>query len=306
MSLPRLTIIPAGAGSGKTYSIQKQLGQWVTDGKVAPERIVAVTFTEAAAAELRERIGAELLKLGRVEDALRLDEAYISTIHGFGLRILTEFAFESGSSPRPRLLNEDEQSALVRLAVARTDHADEVTSNLAAYGYVYDFNSKRSPEDGFRNDLLAIVELLRSVGWREYSDALARKTFRFSIVYLSLLFAALLLDQRRQQGRCGVQQRQPGRRQAHGGAPGLDQRHAGPGLQRADAAPEGRVRDVALGGLLHVAAPAVQGLQVGAGEIRWRLVRAEYNGQVPEGDFQFIRKPPGEIKVQVSRPRVEF
>jgi protoheme IX farnesyltransferase len=30
--------------------------------------------------------------------------------------------------------------------------------------------------------------------WRDYSDALARKTFRFSILYLSLLFAALLID----------------------------------------------------------------------------------------------------------------
>ena len=51
--LPALTIIPAGAGSGKTYTIQQQLGEWVVAGLIAPERIVAVTFTEAAAAELR-------------------------------------------------------------------------------------------------------------------------------------------------------------------------------------------------------------------------------------------------------------
>ena len=49
MSLPALTFIPAGAGSGKTYTIQERLGEWVAEGKVAPERIVAVTFTEAAA-----------------------------------------------------------------------------------------------------------------------------------------------------------------------------------------------------------------------------------------------------------------
>ena len=75
MTLPPLTIIPAGAGSGKTYTLQKQLGEGVAEGKVKPERIVAVTFTEAAAAELKERIGAQLLELGRVEDALRLEEA---------------------------------------------------------------------------------------------------------------------------------------------------------------------------------------------------------------------------------------
>ena len=83
MLLP-LTIIPAGAGSGKTYTIQQQLGEWVVQDLIAPERIVAVTFTDAAAAELRERIRAKLLSLGRLEDALKLDQAFISTIHGFG------------------------------------------------------------------------------------------------------------------------------------------------------------------------------------------------------------------------------
>lgn len=83
--LQQLSIVPAGAGSGKTFAIQQQLGEWVAAGKVAPERIMAVTYTEAAATELRERISAKLLELGRVDDALRLSEAYITTIHGFGL-----------------------------------------------------------------------------------------------------------------------------------------------------------------------------------------------------------------------------
>jgi len=171
--LPPLTIIPAGAGSGKTYTIQQQLGEWVVEGKIAPERIVAVTFTEAAAAELRERIRAKLLGLGRLEDALRLDQAYISTIHGFGLRLLTEFAFDSGLSPKPRLLNEDEENTLIRLALARTDKADVITSNLAQYGYKYDFNSGKSAEERFRDALLGIVSQLRSAGWTEESPAYA-------------------------------------------------------------------------------------------------------------------------------------
>jgi ATP-dependent helicase/nuclease subunit A len=103
-----------------------------------------------------------------VEDALRLEEAYVSTIHGFGLRVLTEFAFESGSSPQPRLLNEDEQNALIRLALARTTATDAITENLAAYGYAYDFMSGKSAEDGFRDDVLEIIGLLRAMGWQAY------------------------------------------------------------------------------------------------------------------------------------------
>ncbi|HKK31410.1 MAG TPA: UvrD-helicase domain-containing protein, partial [Alphaproteobacteria bacterium] len=126
MSLPSLELIPAGAGSGKTYRLQKALGKWVLAGEVAPDRIMAVTFTEAAAAELKDRISAELIETGRLEDALRLDEAYISTIHGFGLRILTEFAFEAGASPQPRLIDDHEKAALTRIAMTQTDKVDRI------------------------------------------------------------------------------------------------------------------------------------------------------------------------------------
>ncbi len=159
-----LRIVTAGAGSGKTHTIQQQIGRWIADGLVAPERIVAVTYTEAAAAELRERISGGLLAAGRIEEALRLSQAYISTIHSLGMRILAEFAFEGGSSPRPRLLNDDEQNALIRRALARTDKADRVISDLRSYGYSFDFVTERSGEQVFRDTLLEGVSLLRSIG----------------------------------------------------------------------------------------------------------------------------------------------
>src|SRR3972149_2231641 len=114
MTVPRLVLIPAGAGSGKTYRIQTQLADWVVNGEVAPDRILAVTFTNAAAAELKSRIRLfssftnaaaaelksrirfELVRRKRILDALRLEESYISTIHSFGLRLLTGFAFQGG------------------------------------------------------------------------------------------------------------------------------------------------------------------------------------------------------------------
>ncbi len=174
MALPKLKVVPAGAGSGKTYEIQQQLGKWVQSGQVAPERIVAVTYTEAAAAELRERISAQLLNLGRVDDALRLAQAYITTIHGFGLRLLTEFAFQAGVSPAPRLLSDDEQSALVRRALARTDKADAIVADLTAYGYKPDVQLRRSQEEVFRQELLHVIGLLRSIGLETAAEARAQ------------------------------------------------------------------------------------------------------------------------------------
>lgn len=183
-AVPPLQIVPAGAGSGKTYTIQEQLADWIADGRVAPERIMAVTYTEAAAAELRERIGAGLLARDRVDDALRLSQAYISTIHGFGLRLLSEFAFQAGMSPRPRLLNEDEQNALVRTALARTDRADRVLGDLNAFGYAYSFGTGKSGEESFRDAVLEAVHLLRSIGAsdasrpRPYAEIASRRIAR--------------------------------------------------------------------------------------------------------------------------------
>ena len=163
-SLHPLCIVPAGAGSGKTYSIQTRVGEWVAEGLVAPERVVAVTFTEVGASELRERLVGHLLSAGRIDDALGLSQAYITTIHGLGLRLLTEFAFQAGTSPQPRLLSDDERNALVRKALARTDKADAILADLARYGYAFSAGTSQSGEDIFRDDLLEVVGLLRSIG----------------------------------------------------------------------------------------------------------------------------------------------
>jgi ATP-dependent helicase/nuclease subunit A len=162
--LPPLSLIPAGAGSGKTYRIQTTLAQWVDSGLISPERIAAVTFTEVAAAELRERLRTELVRAERLEEALLLNQAYISTIHGFGRRILTEFAFEAAMSPSPRLLNDDEEGESIRQGLARSKKANAVMSNLGRHGYVYDFNSKKSPETAYRDRILELIAQFRTIG----------------------------------------------------------------------------------------------------------------------------------------------
>lgn len=172
MSIPKLTIVPAGAGSGKTFKIKSDLYEWIDRGWVKPEKVVAVTFTEAAAGELRERISSQLIARGKLEEALKLDQAYISTIHGFGLRILTEFAFEAGGSPRARLLNEDEQEILLRRALSKTSEDEEITRNLSAYGYHYQFVTGQGEEDSFRSRILELINKLKDIGQSGLGDDL--------------------------------------------------------------------------------------------------------------------------------------
>tara|TARA_R110000772_G_scaffold268734_1_gene398394 strand:- start:19577 stop:22738 length:3162 start_codon:yes stop_codon:yes gene_type:complete len=171
--MTELSIVPAGAGAGKTHHIQETLTEWVRDNKVRPERILAVTFTEAAAGELRQRIRGALIADGNLQAALAIERAYVSTIHGLGRRLLIEHAFAAGSSPQQRLIAEDEQDLLIRRSIEENQALSELSRNLGAYGYRGSFNSDDTAEDSFRKTLLGVIALLRTLGPRGYNPAMA-------------------------------------------------------------------------------------------------------------------------------------
>jgi ATP-dependent helicase/nuclease subunit A len=170
----QLSLVPAGAGAGKTYHIQKTLGAWVESGEVAPGRILAVTFTEAAAAEMRDRVRSELMGRGRLHDALEIDRAYMGTIHALGQRLLTEHAFAAGRSPDSRLLSEPERDLLIRLEMHRCEALEPLMADLGRFGYAWSHATQTTAEDGFRADVLRTVDLIRGLGARGQSaDILA-------------------------------------------------------------------------------------------------------------------------------------
>ena len=97
--------LEAGAGSGKTSVIVGRVVNLVRNGRSLSE-IVAITFTEKAAGELRERIRAELAIAG-LRDALRdVDAAQIQTIHAFASDILRSRAIDAGLDPDFRVLDQ--------------------------------------------------------------------------------------------------------------------------------------------------------------------------------------------------------
>lgn len=173
-----LQIVPAGAGSGKTYRIKTDLAGLVRDGKVRPDRIMAVTFTEAAAGELRERIRGALLADGLVTEALAIERAYVSTIHGLGLRILTEHAFGAHRSPEPRHLSDSERDLLIREELAHCEALDPIKADLPRYGYKAAGWAGTTTEDGFRAGVFRAIDLLRGLGDGGTDPALAEQAER--------------------------------------------------------------------------------------------------------------------------------
>ncbi|MPZ22021.1 MAG: AAA family ATPase [Dehalococcoidia bacterium] len=109
--------VEAAAGTGKTSLMVDRVVAIVSRGEARITEIVAITFTEAAAAELRVRIRARLeeaLAAGgsederrRVEEALvDLDRAHVETIHAFAQSLLRERPVEARIDPRFELLDE--------------------------------------------------------------------------------------------------------------------------------------------------------------------------------------------------------
>lgn len=110
-------LVLAGAGSGKTRVITHRLGRLIEAG-ADPRTILAVTFTNKAAAEMRER--AERL----VGGAARL--AFIGTFHSWGLRLLRRHAAAAKLPPRFAIADSADQLALIKAAMAELQLSEQV------------------------------------------------------------------------------------------------------------------------------------------------------------------------------------
>ena len=111
--------VEAGAGTGKTRELVERILQLVLTGRAELRRIAAITFTEAAAAELRDRVRIRLEEATQDEAAyseeelqrcraalIEVDAAAIETLHGFAQRILASHPLEAGLPPLIQIQDE--------------------------------------------------------------------------------------------------------------------------------------------------------------------------------------------------------
>jgi ATP-dependent helicase/nuclease subunit A len=151
--------VSAGAGTGKTTVLVERFVEAVCERGIDVQSMLVITYTERAAGELRGRIRARLHELGRHDLARSLDGAWISTIHGFCLRLLKSHPFAAGLDPRFRVLD-DSQGRVIRgeafdgaLNEFCAGERPERLQLLATYGAA-----------GLRRMLTTVYETLRSAG----------------------------------------------------------------------------------------------------------------------------------------------
>ncbi|MDD2515686.1 MAG: 3'-5' exonuclease [Candidatus Gracilibacteria bacterium] len=108
-------LIIAGAGSGKTHTLTERIAHMVKDSGIRPDSILAVTFTNKAAAEMRKRIGEKLgVEAENINPFRNKGLPLVGTFHSAGVYFLRFFADRIGYEKNFVIYDEDDKSKLVK------------------------------------------------------------------------------------------------------------------------------------------------------------------------------------------------
>jgi ATP-dependent helicase/nuclease subunit A len=167
----RGVLVEAGAGTGKTGVLVDRYCDLVSTDGLSPDAILAFTFTDKAAAQLRERVREALRHREPIDpgDAARLAElvsgfggAWITTIHGFCRRLLAAHPVAAGIDPRFRVLDASEASR-----AARTAFDDALEDFLVSGDPEREATVAAYRIDGLREMVVDAYDELRSRGHAE-------------------------------------------------------------------------------------------------------------------------------------------
>ncbi len=177
--------VDAGAGSGKTKVLVDRIVHLLRTEKATLEEIVAITFTEKAALEMKERLRRAFRACAPKDDPQafsywrdlerRVDTAHITTIHSFCARLLREHALFLGLDPDFGLLSDAENALLVHDAIDSTMHGllEQGDGGMLRLATEYNLRTLR----GLCRTLLQnrdVVDRIRRRGGMDTAEALSK------------------------------------------------------------------------------------------------------------------------------------
>ncbi len=195
-STARQLLVIAGAGSGKTEVMARRVAWWIAVDRIPKENIVAFTFTEAAAEELKFRIRTHVERVTPDGEDATLGGMYVGTIHGFCLKLLRDWMPETYYNYD--ILDDAGRIALVQrgyhglLGLAGLRHAlgagqfDTIRQFLRAYDLLSEYDelevrlpTGEPPSDvAEERDWVTQAELLTDVGEGTVAEAFAKSAAR--------------------------------------------------------------------------------------------------------------------------------
>lgn len=185
-----LKIISAGAGSGKTYSLTQEMTKLLKpnpetgEAEVRASGIIATTFTNKAAAELKERVRIKLLEDGLTQEADELGNAMIGTVHAIGVQLLKRFAFEAGVSPEVDIIADDDQQTIFNQSLATVLDLEKV-KEMELLAERLGFQKSPFQRKDWRGDLKQLTDIARA---NNFGEDILQKSQAYSVEsYMKLL-----------------------------------------------------------------------------------------------------------------------
>lgn len=137
-------LILAGAGSGKTKTLTHRIAYLMMNERIWPNEILAVTFTNKAAKEMRERLG----QLIGQEGSTRSFMPWMGTFHGICVRLLRQDGDKIGIQPNYVIYDEDDRQGLIKQAMKQLSIADKQIKPRAVSSAISNAkNELQSPEE---------------------------------------------------------------------------------------------------------------------------------------------------------------
>ena len=163
-------LVFASAGSGKTAVIIEKIATDIINGYTSLDNLLVVTFTDAATAEMKQRLYDKLAenidKPNVAQEIEKLPLANISTLHGYCQKLIKQYFFEIGIDPSFRVLDEDQSSFYKVKALDDIFRRKQEDNNQEFFSLAEVFYSTRSL-NGLKENILDFYDFLQSLDDKE-------------------------------------------------------------------------------------------------------------------------------------------
>ncbi len=176
------TLVSASAGSGKTHVMISRAVRLVCEGQASVDEILAVTFTETAAADMKEKLKKELIKKINTTKDERLAKqlgllptANISTLHAFCVGLIRSYFFECGVSPDFAIADDSVSSSLKTDAVNKL-FGEKYASADDDFLTVLNFHRHKRSDAVFKELIISLYDFCES---EAYPDGLLDEGLKY-------------------------------------------------------------------------------------------------------------------------------
>lgn len=130
-------LILAGAGAGKTHTLTERIAFMIREKGVRPDAILAVTFTNKAAKEMRERTAAKLgVEFAGVNPYRQRAIPVVGTFHSVGVFFLRMFGEKIGLPANFTIIDEDDKMKVIKTTLAEKNISDKEFPPRAIIGMI--------------------------------------------------------------------------------------------------------------------------------------------------------------------------